>query len=172
MGAMLARSIDLLERIPNERVLELRAGATRANRPTALAAGDAELGTLADTPNPDPGTFDAVFIAAPSSSTGDLAARPAERWRFDAPRLSQLALVQRSLLERAASNVRPGGRLVYATHSLEPDENQRRVRAFLAEHAEWSLEHETEAQPAANSEIDAENAAFQGGGYAARLRRA
>jgi 16S rRNA (cytosine967-C5)-methyltransferase len=172
MGEMAARSIDLLERIPYERVLELRACATHGARPRSILATGVERRALADAPQQRPVEFDAVFVAAPSSSTGNLAARPAERWRFDAPRLARLALVQRSLLEQAASNTHPGGRLVYATHSLEPDENQRRVRAFLAEHPEWSLEHEIEARPAAHPRIEAENSTFRDGGYAARLRRA
>ena len=63
----------------------------------------------------------------------------------------------------AAERVRPGGRLVWSTCTLEPEENRQRVRAFLERHPDWTLDREIEAQPASGGPID--------GGYAARLVR-
>jgi len=60
--------------------------------------------------------------------------------------------------------VRGGGRLVWSTCSLEPDENGQRVRAFLAESPGWVLEEEREALPSGNPEGPVD------GGYFARLR--
>ena len=75
--------------------------------------------------------------------------------------------IRDSLLTEGAARVRPGGRLVWSTCSLEPDENERRVRAFLEGPGEgWTLEAEHTALPApleAGGPVD--------GGYACRLRR-
>ncbi len=60
------------------------------------------------------------------------------RWRISQPRLSELMALQDQLLAEGASFVRPGGRLVYATCSLLPCENDDRVAQFLARHAEFS----------------------------------
>lgn len=112
-------------------------------------------------------SFDAALVDVPCSNTGVLASRADARWRFSTTSQAELAVLQARLLVEAARCVRTGGRLVYSTCSIEPEENQRRVRAFLTEHPEFSLEAEIDALPeprGAHGPID--------GGYAARLRRA
>jgi len=111
--------------------------------------------------------FDAVLVDAPCSNTGVLGARPGARWRFGPSAMRSLAAVQTELLAAGAARTRPGGRLVWSTCSLEPEENERRVRAFLTEHADWSLAAECSAlpaQPGGTGPID--------GGYAALIVRA
>ncbi len=109
--------------------------------------------------------FDGVLVDAPCSNTGVLAARPSARWRYGPQTQGSLAELQERLLASAAALVRPGGRLVWSTCSLEPEENERRVRAFVEERAEWSIEQEQAALPSAPpGPVD--------GGYACRLRRA
>lgn len=162
-GETAVRAAELLEARPGDRVLELRA---RRGAPSALLA---HTGATIDVRSPADTEFethDAAFVRPPSSETGVLAAKPAARWRFDAARTAELAAAQSAFLAQAASAVRAGGRLVYATRSVEPDENQRRVRAFLAAHPDWSLHAEIEALPAepgSDGPVD--------GGYAARLVR-
>ena len=83
--------------------------------------------------------FDRVLVDAPCSGLGTLRRDPDIRWRRSEPELAGLAERQVELLTRAASVVRPGGRLVYATCSSEPEENEAVVRAFLDRHAGFEL---------------------------------
>src|SRR5688572_5940799 len=76
-------------------------------------------------------TFDRVLVDAPCSGLGTIRRDPDIRWRRAASDLPRLAGRQVDLLMRAANAVRPGGRLVYATCSSEPEENDDVVRAFL-----------------------------------------
>lgn len=81
-----------------------------------------------------PASFDAVLVDAPCSNTGVLRRRVEVRGRLGPGDLAALAALQRDLLERALPLVRPGGRLVYSTCSLEPEENEAVVAALLAAH--------------------------------------
>jgi 16S rRNA (cytosine967-C5)-methyltransferase len=76
--------------------------------------------------------FDRVLVDAPCSGLGTVRRDPDIRWRRTEAELAGLAERQVTLLERAADVLRPGGRLVYATCSSEPEENERVVDAFLA----------------------------------------
>jgi 16S rRNA (cytosine967-C5)-methyltransferase len=81
------------------------------------------------------GLFDIVFVDAPCSGTGTWRRQPELRWRLTPERIAYLVSVQDQLLDQAASLVRPGGRLFYATCSVLPVENQDRVTAFRARHS-------------------------------------
>ncbi len=117
-----------------------------------LVAGDlrrARLALLADTlagcgcrstrivrldaraPLPFGPAFDWVLVDAPCSGLGTLRRDPDIRWRRTPGELPALARVQSALLDAAAAVVAPGGRLVYATCSSEPEENRHVVEAFL-----------------------------------------
>ena len=76
----------------------------------------------------EPGSFDLALVDVPCSNTGVLARRPEARWRFDERDLQSLAADQRRLLLIAAQFVRAGGRLVYSTCSIEPEEDQEIAR--------------------------------------------
>jgi 16S rRNA (cytosine967-C5)-methyltransferase len=82
-------------------------------------------------PLPFANTFDRVLVDAPCSGLGTVRRDPDIRWRRDESDLPRLAEQQVDLLLRAANVVRPGGRLVYATCSSEPEENDEVVKAFL-----------------------------------------
>jgi len=82
-------------------------------------------------PLPFAGIFDRVLVDAPCSGLGTVRRDPDIRWRRAETDLPRLAQQQVDLLLRAASVVRPGGRLVYATCSSEPEENDDVVRTFL-----------------------------------------
>lgn len=85
------------------------------------------------------GTMDVVLVDAPCSSSGTWRRNPDLRWRFYGPSLEEILASQADILERVADKVKPGGRLVYATCSLFPEENERQVESFLEKHPEYSI---------------------------------
>lgn len=88
---------------------------------------------------------DLVLLDAPCLGTGTFRRRPDARWRKTMDRLAELTALQRDLLEAAAQVVRPGGAIVYATCSLEPEENEEQAVRWLAAHPDWALEAATAA---------------------------
>ena len=77
--------------------------------------------------------FDVVFIDAPCTGTGTWRRRPDAKWRLTERALGERVAEQSALLAGAARFVKPGGRLVYVTCSLLPDENDDRIAGFLGE---------------------------------------
>ena len=92
------------------------------------------MGNLPFTPQ-----FDRVLVDAPCSGLGTIRRDPDIRWRRHEHDLEGFARNQLVLLERAASLVRSGGRLVYATCSSEPEENEAVVESFLSCHQEFEV---------------------------------
>jgi len=88
-------------------------------------------------------------VDAPCSATGTMARHPDARWRLTPRTIARAAERQRALVAAAATLVRPGGLLVYATCSLEPEENGEVVTEFLARHPEFARMPATGAVPAA-----------------------
>ena len=84
--------------------------------------------------------FDAVLLDAPCSATGTFRRHPEVLYRARLAIIEQGADLQARLLARAAGWVRPGGSLVYAVCSLEPQEGEERIEAFLGEQADFHLE--------------------------------
>jgi 16S rRNA (cytosine967-C5)-methyltransferase len=76
--------------------------------------------------------FDLVFVDAPCSGLGTLRRDPDIRWRRRESDLASLAAAELTMLQHAADAVAPGGRLVYATCSSEPEENEGVAQAFAA----------------------------------------
>jgi 16S rRNA (cytosine967-C5)-methyltransferase len=85
------------------------------------------------------GPFDAALVDVPCSNTGVLNRRPEARWRFRPEDVVELAELQLRLLTEAGHRVRGGGRVVYSTCSLEPEENREVVDRFLAANPDWKL---------------------------------
>jgi 16S rRNA (cytosine967-C5)-methyltransferase len=78
------------------------------------------------------GNFDGILIDAPCTSTGTIRRHPDIGWLRQEADIAPLALLQQRLLQRAVSLLKPGGTLVYCTCSLEPEEGEQAVTAFLA----------------------------------------
>lgn len=83
--------------------------------------------------------FDAVLLDVPCSNTGVLQRRPDARWRFTRKSLQESCALQQVLLDAGAGLVRPGGRLVYSTCSIEPEETGALVSAWLKQQPAWRL---------------------------------
>ncbi len=84
------------------------------------------------------GTFDLALADVPCTGSGTWRRNPDMRWRVYGPSLEELLAVQAEILDRVARILKPGGRLVYATCSLLPEENERQVEAFCQRHPEFS----------------------------------
>jgi 16S rRNA (cytosine967-C5)-methyltransferase len=91
--------------------------------------------------------FDRILVDAPCSNTGVMRRRVDLRWRIQPEEIERLRTAQLDMLQQAATQVKPGGVLVYSTCSLEPEENQEVVKQFLNEHADFKLESERELLP-------------------------
>ncbi|RYG58941.1 methyltransferase domain-containing protein, partial [bacterium] len=92
---------------------------------------------------------DVVTLDAPCLGTGTLRRRPDAKWRKTPAQLEQLLELQRELLDCAALLVKPGGALVYSTCSLEREENEGQIEAFLARQTKFSVEKAPEEFAAA-----------------------
>ena len=86
------------------------------------------------------GRTDLVIIDAPCTGTGAWRRNPDAKWRIRPGALAERIKEQEAVLERAAALVKPGGRITYITCSVLTEENNDRVKAFLARHAELSVE--------------------------------
>jgi 16S rRNA (cytosine967-C5)-methyltransferase len=84
--------------------------------------------------------FDSVLLDAPCSGLGTLARHPDIRWRLGPADLARHAARQKALLSALAPLVKPGGRLVYATCSVEPEETDEVVLPFLEARPDFSAE--------------------------------
>jgi len=82
--------------------------------------------------------FDRILIDAPCSGTGTLRRHPEIRWRLTPEAIKLISLRQERLLERAAGLLTDGGRLVYSVCSMEPEEGERVIAAFLDRFPEFS----------------------------------
>ena len=141
----------------------------------ADAAGVALTTAVGDLRTVDLGeTFDSVLLDAPCSGTGVLAKRADLRWNRSPRDLDDLAALQSELLDAAARCVAPGGLLVYSTCSVEPEENDRQVNAFLSRHPEFQIEPVGDRVPEPMRDGDVYRALphihATDGAFAARLR--
>ena len=107
--------------------------------------------------------FDAALVDVPCSNTGVLARRVESRWRVTEAKIHELAALQLRLTRSAARVVRPGGRLVYSTCSLEPEENEHVVEALCSERADYRVAEQKAYLPSEPGDD---------GGYVALLHRA
>lgn len=90
---------------------------------------------------------DAVLLDAPCSSTGTARRHPDVIWNKTPAAVASVTQMQDALLKNAAAAVRPGGMLVYACCSLQPEEGPKRIEAFLRRHPDWAR------QPVGKGEI-------------------
>ncbi len=81
-------------------------------------------------------SFDWILVDAPCSGMGTLGRKPEIRWRLKPKDLDRLAAGQRAILEEWWPRLKPGGRLIYAVCSLEPEEGADLIAAFAAAHPE------------------------------------
>lgn len=83
--------------------------------------------------------FDGILLDAPCTGTGVLRRRPDIRWHRQPKDVEELATLQGELLDHAASLLKPGGRLVYSTCSLESEENEEQISRFISMHPDFVI---------------------------------
>lgn len=93
------------------------------------------------------GAFQRILLDAPCSGLGTLARHADARWRVTPATITELLPLQARLLEAMLALLAPGGRLVYATCTIHPAENQQQITAFLAAHPELTLHSEQQRWP-------------------------
>ncbi|MCY4674755.1 MAG: 16S rRNA (cytosine(967)-C(5))-methyltransferase RsmB [Bacteroidetes bacterium] len=119
---------------------------------------------------------DRVLLDVPCSGTGVMSKRADLRWRRSKDDLVKLTELQSHLLDAAADRVRPGGLLVYSTCSIEPEENDVQVNAFLERRTNFVLEHAGDTfsptiVTSAGYMVTLQHQHNMDGAFAARLRR-
>ncbi|AUH49925.1 SAM-dependent methyltransferase [Chromobacterium sp. ATCC 53434] len=138
LGAQMASSgrlyaFDVSEkRLANFKPRQARSGLSNVHPQLLAHENDAKVKRLA-------GKADRVLVDAPCSGLGTLRRNPDLKFRQSPDSVAELNAKQASILASASRLVKSGGRLVYATCSLLPQENQAIVEAFLAEHADFRL---------------------------------
>ena len=115
------------------RLRRLAAGLARTGLAAEIIAADAAAW-------PDPRAFDGVLLDAPCSATGSFRRNPDVLWNARPGEIAALAAAQVALLKAAAARVRPGGRLVYSVCSLEREEGEDQITAFLAAQPDFGLD--------------------------------
>ncbi|HEX6576534.1 MAG TPA: RsmB/NOP family class I SAM-dependent RNA methyltransferase, partial [Gemmatimonadaceae bacterium] len=148
------------------RLIDNRARLEAAN--LIVTVGDARFPIVHD--------VDAVLVDVPCTGTGTFRRHPDARWRLKVSDISVMGALQSSILNAAASVVKPGGLLIYSTCSLEPEENEKQIEAFLAGNPEWTLEPPPPGAVPADTLDDGflrvlPQAHGSDGAFAARLRR-
>jgi 16S rRNA (cytosine967-C5)-methyltransferase len=104
--------------------------------------------------------YDRILADVPCSNTGVIRRKPDVRWNFSLKSLARLTVIQAKMLAKLASLLKPGGRFVYSTCSLEPEENQLLISSWLKNNPGFSLLEERHFFPP-ESNTD--------GGYAAAI---
>ncbi len=84
--------------------------------------------------------FDGVLLDAPCTATGAFRRNPDVLWNVRPGEIAPLAAVQSRLLDTAAAKVRPGGLLVYAVCSLEPEEGEAQAQSFISAHSDFAID--------------------------------
>ena len=171
---LVAQTVDLQ---PNERALDLCAApggkttlmAARAGNRGLIVAADRSAkrletvtkssalhnlksikSVLLDAANQLPfenSVFDRILVDAPCSGTGTLRRNPEIRWRISEDDIHTLAAQQKLFLHQAARVLKPGGQLVYSTCSVEREENEEVIRAFLQSHTNFQAISTTRTWP-------------------------
>jgi len=132
---ILARAVAPGGRVIAADVHEHRLRAAREQLVRTGAQGVWWLALDAVQPLPFAETFQRILVDAPCSGTGTLARNPEIKWRLQPDELTRAHCRQTAMLSQALAKLATGGRLVYATCSLEPEENEQTVREAISQYA-------------------------------------
>ena len=119
-------------RLANLKPRQARSGLSNVHPVWIDSENDAKIKRLA-------GKIDRVLVDAPCSGIGTLRRNPDLKWRQTPAGIAELNIKQASILASASRLLKPGGRLVYATCSLLPQENQKIAEDFLEKHPDFEV---------------------------------
>jgi 16S rRNA (cytosine967-C5)-methyltransferase len=105
-------------------------------------AVDVQSADITGLPVSHPEYFDAILLDVPCSNTGVYQRRPDAKWNFRRKMLTELVQLQYQILSQALPLLKPGGRLVYSTCSIEEEETTRQIQNWLGQHPGVRLEKE------------------------------
>jgi 16S rRNA (cytosine967-C5)-methyltransferase len=145
---------DIVDRAGGEGVVALDAGRARLEMVkenlarfgvsgVLVVAGDLARPETGRKLRGDGGEFDRILVDAPCTNTGVLRRRPDARWRFEPESARDMAKIQFELLTAASRLLKPGGKLVYSTCSIEPEENWELIREWLVKNPRWKKAEES-----------------------------
>ena len=100
------------------------------------------------------GYFHRILLDAPCSGLGTLSRHPDARWRMNRNIIQELILLQRNLLNSLAPLLKKGGKLVYSTCTIHPEENVNQIEKFLKLKSEFSLEYDKQIWPGNDTKGD------------------
>jgi len=92
-------------------------------------------------------TADCVLIDSPCSGTGVLRRNPDAKWKLQPEFIEKLIITQAEILSAYSNMVKTGGKLVYATCSILPSENEKQVEKFLKNNSDFKLVNENKVSP-------------------------
>lgn len=96
------------------------------------------------------GQADRLLLDVPCSGSGVMRRKPDTKWKLTSAECKRLVDLQKEILHTYSDMVKVGGKMVYATCSIFPSENEWQVRQFLEQHPEWELEREFNWSPKPN----------------------
>jgi len=141
------KTTHLAERMDNEGEIiacDIHPHKEQLIRETAGRLGHSMIRTVVsdalDLPERDLGQFDRILLDAPCTGFGVIRRKPDLKWNKSEADIREIANLQYRLLERMAGMLKPGGKMVYSTCTIEPEENQHLVERFVAEHPEYQLD--------------------------------
>ena len=141
-------AFDIIDkRLANLRLRLKRSGLSNVHPQLVASERDAKIKRLA-------GKIDRVLVDAPCTGFGTLRRNPDLKWRQPETAIAELVAKQASILASAASLVKPGGRLVYATCSVLPDENEAVVDRLLGTRPDFELVNAATELARAGIELD------------------
>ena len=115
--------------------------------------------------------FDAILIDAPCSNTGVFARRVEARYNLTPASIKQLVKTQKALLKKAVALLKPNGRILYSTCSIDPNENERLIATFLSDNDQFTLTQSLLTLPKTQHDKETETTTYwQDGGYHALLQ--
>ena len=93
------------------------------------------------------GYADRLLLDVPCTGSGVIKRNPDSKWKFSQKKLDELVKTQTDIIERYSKMVNEGGKMVYATCSIFPEENSGVVKAFLENNKDWQLDAEASILP-------------------------